>query len=506
MKMSNDRGGFEKSWKKAFENAEINPPDAVWDNIDKKLNASEEKGKRRFLFIKLTVAASVAFALSLAFYGVFLDGSNPDLAFKTGDSANIPENKKEQYFSGNGKENKTAIDRDQERQPSSLSENNRNYGQIENEEKPPTNSNGIAAMTKPDAAERDAYPANRGFDTREKADLSFGKNRQLAMARMENRAENGLEAGMEGEKTEISQPVLLNNIGLASLDSKPGKLQQIKTYPRGYDLIKPDKNSQENGLFVAGVNFSTGVFNPGVTASANTVSPAGRQNNFSSFRKTSGQYAEYAVGINSLNNSMALSETETYEQSAAYSYGANIGYKISKRIIIYSGINYIQAFSELKSNVSITENGNRITKAIVTNKTGSVAGLGDAGSGEVSVDNAFQFASVPLKAGYLVLDKRLNLTVLTGISTEFLLSSSHSGNEPAAITLASEIENTREEAYNAVYFNGIVGLNMGYTLFENYRLSVEPTLRKSLSSFSDEGDKESRPLYRMISFGLSYQF
>ena len=61
-----DRGEFEKSWMKAFDEAEIRPSDQVWLQINTKLANDEATGyKKRLLFFKLLAAASLVFAIGL---------------------------------------------------------------------------------------------------------------------------------------------------------------------------------------------------------------------------------------------------------------------------------------------------------------------------------------------------------------------------------------------------------------------------------------------------------
>ena len=64
-----EQNNFEKEWQRAFENASIVPPDALWDKIELEL---DRKKRRPFLFFfrPSVIATGMAAALLLALGGV----------------------------------------------------------------------------------------------------------------------------------------------------------------------------------------------------------------------------------------------------------------------------------------------------------------------------------------------------------------------------------------------------------------------------------------------------
>lgn len=497
MKMSNDRGGFEKSWEKAFENAGMNPPDSIWNNIERELNKSGRKSSRKFLFVKLAAAASVVFALSLTFYGTLFDKKDIDLADDRSkvskQSSDIPEKSVPEYA-----ENRSFFDSAE--QEDSAEEDIQNLSDKKN---PATANQKALRRDASLSSSEDINLASSGRTGENSTGegFTFSSEKDLPVERGELHASGNQNTEFAGQ----SELAVLAKNGLQARTTEPGEIGEIEVYPMGYDLIgvEQKKKKDRDNLFLAGVNYSAGTFDQGVTAS--TADGLGTQN--SDRLLSSGRTAqEYATSVNAVNNSLMIRENGSYEQAQAFSYGANLGYKVTRRFIIFSGINYTKAYSKFNSNLSITENGNKLATTVMTNKTSAQADFSEVQNNDLNIDNTFEFASVPIKAGYMVLDSRINLTVLTGVSSEFLLNSSFSGEGESSITLASEMEDLKKDSYNSVYFNGILGVNLGYTFFENYRISVEPSVRKSLSSFSESEREVSRPLYKMISFGLTYQF
>ena len=65
----NSASQFEKSFRLAFENAEIAPSPRVWENVALTLAAGNSgKYKKRLFFFQLVAAASLLFAASIAVF------------------------------------------------------------------------------------------------------------------------------------------------------------------------------------------------------------------------------------------------------------------------------------------------------------------------------------------------------------------------------------------------------------------------------------------------------
>ncbi len=68
-----ERRKFEDSFKEAFKDAEANPSENVWTNIELDLEKAEgDKMKRRLVFFKMLAAASIVFAMSVAGIGYYV--------------------------------------------------------------------------------------------------------------------------------------------------------------------------------------------------------------------------------------------------------------------------------------------------------------------------------------------------------------------------------------------------------------------------------------------------
>ena len=73
-----ERRKFEDSFQEAFKDAEINPSENVWTNIELDLErANGDNMKRRIIFFKMLAAASVVFALCAGGLTYYLLSDNP---------------------------------------------------------------------------------------------------------------------------------------------------------------------------------------------------------------------------------------------------------------------------------------------------------------------------------------------------------------------------------------------------------------------------------------------
>ena len=124
---------------------------------------------------------------------------------------------------------------------------------------------------------------------------------------------------------------------------------------------------------------------------------------------------------------------------------------------------------------------------------------------QVQLENNFEFASVPVRVGYIVLDRKFNMIVNGGISSDFYLNNNVSaqGNILSAFDSGTE----SETPFHKVHFNGLLGTEFGYVVAGHYHLTLEPSYRVALSSLTkDNFPLSSRPSSFYVTFGLNYRF
>jgi len=479
MKNLSEKSDFEHLWENAFSEAEMAPSDHVWDRIDASLS-KEEAGKyrKRLFMYKLLAAASVAFALgigglSLNYY--FRNEPPAGLTSTNTTPTELPHEKNSNITSDNDTQSTRQIESSE-----SLSLNSERKSS-KNEVTPKTNDTeekSLAPVLSTLSAHSEA-PGNLAATTEESIN-----NRQIYSVRGLN------PLGIDTETN-------LNMVAMA-----PEHIYMIPIMPRG--ASKNIRDSQALN-FIAGLDFSTGLFDPnfGQTASSTFSSNTGI-----AAMAGAGKFNDQLASFNTVNKDF-LAVRESGKETTpeiSFSYGANVGIKLSRRIILQTGIAYRKSNSTTTSSAYIEDvnSGKRIP--VVASYNYSLEGLSVVNSmSETSLTNQFEFASVPLRAGYMILDKKLNLTVLAGVSSEFFLGNNITGGGNFLESISdSQGDNS---PYKDVYFNGSVGTMLGYTIFGNYNITIEPGYRFAINSFTkDDFYLNSYPSAFNLAFGVTYNF
>jgi hypothetical protein len=103
-------------------------------------------------------------------------------------------------------------------------------------------------------------------------------------------------------------------------------------------------------------------------------------------------------------------------------------------------------------------------------------------STETELENRIDFASVPLRAGYIFLDQRLSLRVNAGLVTNFYLGNIHrSLDEKNSIV---EFRSNDNSLYRDISFSGQTGVSLGYRLLQNIDITFEPNYTQSFQSIT----------------------
>ncbi len=205
------------------------------------------------------------------------------------------------------------------------------------------------------------------------------------------------------------------------------------------------------------------------------------------------------------------------------SYGLSVGYEISPKLKIRSGIHKVDygydtndvAFS---SSLTATTNGQidninyRATSKnlVVSSKPGGSA-LQEAPSNsiDVSAQNAEKdgimtqqmgYLEIPLELNYALIDKKFGMNLIGGVSSLFLLDNSVALTSGSLTTEMGDANNV-----NDLNFSANFGLGVNYKFSSNIQLNIEPVFKYQLNTFS-ETDGTFNPYALGIYSGLSFKF
>ena len=184
------------------------------------------------------------------------------------------------------------------------------------------------------------------------------------------------------------------------------------------------------------------------------------------------------------------------------SYGLAVAYDLGKRLKIRSGINKIDygyetnevAFSSSisQSSVAIINNidFSESSKTIVLeSKRTNSSSLSDAVTNGFSqeslsrdgnISQQIGYLEVPLELNYLLIDKKVGVNLIGGVSSLFLIDNSVAIQSNNLVTEIGEANNV-----NSVNFSTNLGVGFSYTFTPKIQLSLEPVFKYQLNTFSN---------------------
>jgi len=218
-----------------------------------------------------------------------------------------------------------------------------------------------------------------------------------------------------------------------------------------------------------------------------------------------------AAGVN--NNSTFASNNVTANQSNAsgtsYSVGMNVGTRLSSRWVLQGGVNYLAQNSSYEANsvVGTADNLNFQAASIdaLSPRNSTLQANKLVATVPYSVDNSVRFMSVPVQAGYMVINRTVGVQVNGGVSTDLFLQNTLTPQSSSLPTISKS--SGEDSPYRTVNFSGLVGTELSYRFSRHYRLALNPGLRYPLNSIykSDVGVKSS-PLTFDVGLRFRYIF
>jgi hypothetical protein len=197
-------------------------------------------------------------------------------------------------------------------------------------------------------------------------------------------------------------------------------------------------------------------------------------------------------------------------------FGLNASYNISKRLSVKSGINFINmnyltndvAYqSNIKLVNSNPSNINRnqfgITLAF-TSKENMLEAFGNIDnfiSNNIgSLRQEIGYVEVPMELGYKIVDKKLKVELIGGLSTLFL-----SNNSISLIKNDLELEIGKASNLNKIHFSSNFGLGFRYGFWKAFSANFQPMFKYQINPLSENAGG-FKPYFIGLNTGLSYQF
>jgi hypothetical protein len=494
MEGSRKHSGFESQWSVAFDGAEMQPSPQVWKNIDGAL-ANQQVGfyKKRVFWYQMLTAASLVLALGLAFIFFLNDKSTNGV------------------LANNKILSQESIAKSDKSDPSDL-------GEVVTIDESNTNTTDFVASEKADMSSNSSLVSNgttiasKGdANISRKSDNSIGSKNQSLLVAMENESDKDSKTALvlpvviETTSSEINtsneKRAIDSFISMISAKSYPSSTEvsagvlpeffyKIPVYKIQEVVIDPEK-IESSGLW-AGVNMSSGTFDPNYSQSESFPTLQLREANF------------IGAAVGDPGEKVKPLEEES-ESGVSFTVGVEIGKRIAPRWILQSGFQYGTYDVNSKTNQFFKDGVSDSKFPVSFQNQETLFGQDNLNffNDEISIRNRFRMVSIPVKAGYIVLDKKFNVILNGGLSADFYIGNTLSSNDENVGEY--KIDAGDSSPYRSTNLSALSGVQFGYKVGDNIYLSLEPNYRAFITEFAKNGEAyTSNPARFGVAFGFRY--
>ncbi|MCX2718604.1 outer membrane beta-barrel protein [Lentiprolixibacter aurantiacus] len=202
------------------------------------------------------------------------------------------------------------------------------------------------------------------------------------------------------------------------------------------------------------------------------------------------------------------------------SYGVSVSYQVSKKLSLRSGVHRVDygydtdevqfsssltaSTSGLIDNIDYNTNSRTLvvesqtSRALSQNDAAEVNAQNPAREGRMVQD--FGYLEVPVELQYNLVDRKLGVNLIGGVSSLFLTENSVTLQSNNTSTSMGEANNI-----NQVNFSTNFGLGMYYRLSPKMQLNLEPMFKYQLNTFSDTAGN-FQPFSIGVYSGLNFRF
>jgi hypothetical protein len=456
---NSEKGKFEDAWQKAFSNAENAPSEDVWTGVEQSLNKVETiVMKRKVVFYQRLAAASILFALMLGGLSTYY-------------ISNLTDNQEKNLT----KENSTRL-------PDGNEFSNNSRASI------------------PSSAEADQKTLSGVDSVMDSEDVSLMRENASHhssgfIASLFNQSDDKVSITKDSATPQDykKQPVTRNYPSLLSMMPEPsvelkGRISEVTivrklpAMPSTFMKSKNDKQTKEN--LWASMGASTGNYSPSsdFNSSASSV---------------------YYQNSGALTGAQSAYST-TASKGSVFSIGMNLGKRISKKWLVQGGVSYLNQAIGYTSNFALVNANNTALASVADYANAKSFSSVIALSTPYQINSVNEFISVPVQAGYLLVDRKLGLQLNSGVSSDIFMQNTLTDKSGQLASNSSGAGDT--SPYRTVSWAGLMGTELSYKIATQYRISIAPGLRYSLNSVLKSQSAPVNPLVWDVGFRFRYIF
>jgi hypothetical protein len=206
----------------------------------------------------------------------------------------------------------------------------------------------------------------------------------------------------------------------------------------------------------------------------------------------------------STSQSFAMNNVANQQAKASgssYTVGLSMGTRLSKRWIVQGGVNYMTQSSDYTSNAVDASADFENFSAPAVNSIMSEADSRIVPTAPYTINSSLRYVSIPLQAGYMIVNKRFGVQLNGGVSTDMFLQNTLT---PETDNVSKTTQGSGEDSpYRTFNFSGLVGTEFSYKFGQHYRLALNPGIRYPFSSIY----KSDQPITAMpLTFDVGLRF
>lgn len=454
-----ERQKFDNAWRDAFQQAEQNPSAEVWSTLDSELSRAEGGVmKRRVVFYQRLAAASILFALVFGslttYYNLKQDTSVVNEIASANQSTNQTDN--------------------------TITDQNVKPGEV-----------GVSEDSDELAAEDSRLPKSRNNRVNGNSIVKENQAAFIVQSKKDSNASEEIHAteqGLRQSKVDASSYAGISIQDLPSpevkISGKPREVTLVRKLPAmpASFMAESHKEKKSGEDLWASVGASAGNYSP--------------KANFNSYAM-----ASPASGAGYLSNSAAASNS--YSQGSAYSVGLNLAKRVSNHWVVQGGLSYLNQSIGYTSNFATVSAGNKsafVADYATRLQNASTLTL----TNPYEINSVNQFVSLPVQAGYLLVDRKVGWQLNTGLATDIFLQNTLTDKSGQ---LDKYSEGAGEDSpYRTLSWSALMSTELSYKVGTQYRVSLAPGLRYTMSPVLKSDVGSGNPIVWDIGFRFRYIF
>ena len=459
-----NKKNIDRLFQERFKDFETEPDVQTWANIQAGLSEKKKERKIIPLWMKYT---GIAAALVLGFFGInttFKSNTKIDDTIVIDVKSITPSTKRTDSNSVPKKEHENT----------NLLKHNSELATT-NDQKTKNDEN----KTTTEKATKNFFGKTSNHET---ATIYNSKNNPS----LENKNSNNETLNSENIGNHKNENVLVNekdNLAIAKPETKKAIVNQ-NAEPNELEAILKQNETKKN--IVATVKNSKWEITPNIAAMYANSKSASIDPQFAENNKSTDNSIGFGIGVHyAINKKIAL---RTGINKFALGYNTNsVTYSSGLSMTSLANVDYTtNAMLELRTSAK----GNALMtfeKNLQKTNTGTI-------------NQKMGYYEIPLEISYAIVDKKIGVSLIGGISTLLL-----DENKISLISSETNLKLGEANNLNSVHFSSNIGLGFKYKFVKSFQLNFEPMVKYQLNTFSNNAGS-NKPILIGLYSGISYRF